>query len=104
MNLTVGTGFQVPFDAWGEEEMKKAEQVALELHNRLAGEENPLTHLAPSLPYCEASLNVGVCGNHDLDLLRHWNWHSIPFDGIHFLEKETAEKIHPFLMFRPLTH
>ena len=41
MNLSVGTGCQASFDAWGAEEMKKAEEYALALRERFAGEENP---------------------------------------------------------------
>ena len=41
MNLNVGAGYQASFDAWGAEEMKKAEEYALALRERFAGEENP---------------------------------------------------------------
>ena len=38
MNLSVGTGCQASFDAWGVEEMRKAEEYALALRERFAGE------------------------------------------------------------------
>jgi hypothetical protein len=41
MDLSADTGFQAPFDAWGVEEMTKAEERALSLRNSHAGLPNP---------------------------------------------------------------
>jgi len=41
MNLSLGTGFQAPFDACGVEEITKAEEHALTLRNSFACKDNP---------------------------------------------------------------